>query len=106
MTLRNKVKSQFSPQIKNTSAPNKGKDVAKPTFVSFISPPIPAKTLKEVKEISKFFKKIEKPSLKKSYTQASTANLDSKVTSSNIMMNTLKIKEMFPSLSNKKINSI
>jgi len=45
-------------------------------------------------------------SLKKSYAQASTANLDSRVASSNITMNTLKIKEMFPSLSNKKINSI
>ena len=90
----------------NNPVPNKGKDVAKPTFVSSIPSPIPAKTPKEVKEISKFFKKIEKPSLKKSYTQASTANLDSRVTSSNITINTLKIKEMFSSFSNKKINSI
>jgi len=61
MTLRNKVKSQFSPRVMNNPVPNKGKDVAKPTFVSSIPPPILAKMLKEVKEISKFFKKIEKP---------------------------------------------
>jgi len=90
----------------NNPVPNKGKDIAKPTFVSSISLLILAKTLKKVKEISKIFKKIEKPSLKKSYTQASTANLDSRVASSNITMSTLKIKKMFPSLSNKKIDFI
>ena len=68
MTLRNKVKSQFSPQVMNNPVPNKGKDIAKPTFVSSIPLPILAKIPKEVKEISKFFKKIEKPGLKKSYT--------------------------------------
>jgi len=90
----------------NNPVPNKGKDIAKPTFVSSISLLILAKTLKKVKEISKIFKKIEKPSLKKSYTQVSTANLDSRVASSNITMSTLKIKKMFPSLSNKKIDFI
>ena len=90
----------------NNPVPNKGKDIAKPTFVSSISLLILAKTLKKVKEISKIFKKIEKPSLKKSYTQASIANLDSRVASSNITMSTLKIKKMFPSLSNKKIDFI
>jgi len=90
----------------NNLIPNKDKDVAKPTFVSSIPPPILAKTLKEVREISKFFKKIEKPGPKKSYAQASTANLDSRGTFSNITMNTLKIKKMFSSLSNKKIDSI
>ena len=99
---KNEVHCQWSWHL----VPNKGKDSAKPTFVSSIPPPILAKMPKEVKEISKFFKKIEKPSPKKSYAQASTANLDSRVDSSNITMNTLKIKETFPSLSNKKINSI
>ena len=66
-TLRNKVKSKFASQVKYSQALNKGKDIAKPTFVSFILPPIPAKLSKEVKEISKFFKKIEKPITKKSY---------------------------------------
>jgi len=90
----------------NNLVSNKGKDVAKPTFVSSIPFPISAKTLKKVKEIFKFFRKIKKLSLKKFYTQALTANLDFKVASSNIIINTLKIKEMFPNLSNKKINSI
>jgi len=52
----------------NNLVPNKDKDVVKPTFVSFISLLISAKMPKEVKEISKFFKKIKKHSLKKSYT--------------------------------------
>ena len=70
-TFRNKVKSKFSLQARNIQTPsNKGKDIVKPMFVSAIPPPIPAKSPKEVKEISKFFKKIEKPAVNKSYTQA------------------------------------
>jgi len=90
----------------NNPVSNKGKDIVKPTFVSSISLLILAKTPKKVKEISKFFRKIKKLGLKKFYTQTLTVNLDSKVTSSNITMNTLKIKEIFFNLSNKKINSI
>jgi len=68
MTFRNKVKSKFSSQARNIQTPsNKGKDVVKPMFVSAIPSPIPAKLPKEVKEISKFFKKIEKPTMNKSY---------------------------------------
>ena len=78
----------------------------KPTFVSSIPPPILAKSPKEVKEISKFFKKIEKPTTKKSYAQAPTLKPLSSDKSSNITMNTLKIKETFPNLPNKKIDSI
>ena len=59
--LKNKIKSQFAPQNKLPQALNKGKEVSKPTFVLSIPLPIPAKLPKEVKEISKFFKKIEKP---------------------------------------------
>jgi len=67
MTLRNKVKSKFTPQVKFPQTSNKGKDMSKPTFVSSIPSPILAKLPKEVKEISKFFKKIKKPTTKKSY---------------------------------------
>ena len=67
MTFRSKVKSKFVFQVKNLQAPNKGKDLAKPTFVSSILLPILAKSSKEVKEISKYFKKIEKPVMNKLY---------------------------------------
>ena len=64
-TFRSKVKSKFSPQVKNIQPPvNKGKEVAKPSFVSVILLLIPAKLNKEVKEISKFFKKNWKTSHK------------------------------------------
>jgi len=106
-TFRNKVKSKFSPQTKNIQIPsNKGKEVVKPTFVSAILPPILAKSPKEVKKISKFFKKIEKPTMNKLYVQASSSKLKSNTISSNIAMNTLKIKEAFLNLPNKKIDTI
>jgi len=85
---------------------NKGKDMPKSTFVSSIPPPIAAKSPNEVKEISKFFKKIKKPTTKKSYAQASTPKPHSSDKSSNIAMNTLKIKETFLNLPNNKITSI
>ena len=78
----------------------------KPTFVSSIPSSIPAKSPKEVKKISKFFKKTKKPTTKKLYVQALTPKPYSSNKSSNIVMNTLKIKETFPNLSNKKIDSI
>ena len=105
-TLRSKVKLKFAPQVKISQTLNKGKDMPKPIFVSSISPPILAKSSKEVKEISKFFKKIKKPTTKKSYVQASTPKPNSSDKSFNIVMNTLKIKEIFPNLLNKKIDSI
>ena len=99
-TFRNKVKSKFSPQARNIQIPsNKGKEVVKPTFVSAILPPIPAKSPKEVKEI-------EKPTMNKSYAQALSSKLKSNTVSSNIAMNTLKIKKAFPNLPNKKIDTI
>ena len=66
-TFRSKVRAKFNPQIKKSPSPSKSKEVINPTFVSPIPPPIPAKSLKEVKEISKYFKKIENPTPKKSY---------------------------------------
>ena len=105
-SLRSKISLKFISQVKNILALGKSKDVAKPTFVSSISFLILAKTLKEVREISKFFKKINNSILKKSYAQASISKQNSSVISSNITMNTLKIKKMFSNLPNKKIDSI
>jgi len=106
-TFKNKVKSKFFPQARNIQIlSNKGKEVVKPTFVSAISPPILAKSPKKVKEISKFFKKIEKPTMNKSYAQTLLSKLKSNTISSNIAMNTLKIKEAFLNLPNKKIDTI
>jgi len=106
-TFRSKVKSKFSPQVKNIQPPaNKGKEVAKPSFVSVIPPPILAKSNKEVKEISKFFKKIEKPTTNKSYAQALLPKSKPNASSSDIAMNTLKIKEAFLNFPNKKIDTI
>ena len=85
---------------------NKGKEVAKPSFVSVILPLIPAKLNKEVKEISKFFKNIEKPAINKSYAQASLPKSKPNALFSDIAMNILKIKEAFPNLPNKKIDTI
>jgi len=76
------------------------------TFVSSIPSSIPAKSPNEVKEISKFFKKIKKPTTKKLYVQASTSKPHSSNKSSNIVINTLKIKKTLPNLPNNKIDSI
>jgi len=54
----------------------------------------------------KFFKKIEKPAIYKSYTQTSLPKSKPNASSSNIAMNTLKIKEAFPNLPNNKIDTI
>ena len=106
--FRNKIKSKFSPQVNQPQTNGKGKKIVKPTFVSTLPPPILAKLPKEVNEISKYFKKNEKQLLKKIYTQASSM---SKLTSnlnltSNIVLKTLKIKEMSLHLQNKKINQV
>ena len=57
-SFRHKFSSKFTPkvqEIKNKSKNDKQTD--KPAKFVKISPPIPAKTSKEVKEISRFFKK-------------------------------------------------
>ena len=104
-TFRSKVKVKFNPQPRKFPLSSNNKDTAKLTYVSPIPPPIPAKSSKEVKEISKYFKKTENPTMKKSYTQASS-NLINNNNTSSVAINTLKIKEAFSKLSNKKINSI
>jgi len=104
-TFRSKVKAKFNPQFKKSPLLSNNKNAAKLTYVLPMPPPISAKLLKEVKEISKYFKKTENSTTKKSYAQASSNSINNNNTSS-VAMNTLKIKEAFPKLSNKKINSI
>ena len=110
MTFRNKVKSQFSPQVIKPKDSSKGKEMVKPAFVSSLSPPIPAKSQKEVNKISKYFKKNNNANPTKLYAQASSSskktNTSSSAPVSDITRNTLKIKESFPNLPNAKINLI
>jgi len=68
--------------------------------------PILAKSQKEVNEISKYFKKNNKPSMKKSYAQTSSLKQVSSSSTSSIIIDILKLKETFPSLSNKKIDLV
>ena len=99
ISFRYKVKAQFSPQIIKEISPKKGKDIDKPAAVFVLSPSILAKFSKEVVKISKFFKKNLDNKGKKSYVQVSFAN-------TNTARETLKIKEVFPNLQNKKIENI
>jgi len=73
-----------------------------PASIKKILPPIPAKSLKEVNVISKFFKNNKTDnstsSKAKSYTQASKQNT--------IISDVIKIKETFPSIGAKKIDQI
>ena len=84
---------------------SKGKNKINSPYVSMLPPSIPAKSPKEVHEISKFFKKNHPPNVnKKSYTQVSSNGSNSN--STNMARETLKIKKAFPSLQNKKIEQI
>jgi len=109
-TFRNKVKSQFSPQVIKPKASSKGKETVKPAFVSSLPPPILAKSQKEVNEISKYFKKNNNANPTKLYAQASSSskktNTSSSAPVSDITRDTLKIKESFPNLPNAKIDLI
>jgi len=66
--FRNMVKSKFSPQPIKTMTNGKGKNTIKLATISLIFLPIPAKSLKEVNEILKYFKKKPVSQQKKSYT--------------------------------------
>jgi len=106
-TFRNKVKSQFSPQVSKPKISLKDKETVKPTFVSSLLPPIPAKSQKEINEISKYFKKNTKTSPSKSYMQASSSTkLTSSIPLSDVTRNALKIKETFLNLPNSKIDLV
>jgi len=99
--FRNKVKSKLSSQIVKVPVNVKEKESIKPTYISSLLPPILEKSLKEVNEISKYFKKNPPSTQKKSYTQVS-----SKPAILNIAMETLKIKKAFLNLQNKKIKQV
>ena len=107
-TFRNKVSSKFTPQVpKNSNINNKGKETVKPTFISPIPPPIPAKTQKEVNELWKYFKKNTNPQQKKSYVNATSSTKQSSPSApKNIVKKMLKIKGTFPNLPNKKIKQV
>ena len=100
-SFRNKVKSKFSSQIVKAPINVKGKESIKPTYVSSLLPSIPVKSPKKVNEIFKYFKVNSPLAQRKSYTQVSF-----KLTTLNIAMETLKIKEAFPNLQNKKIKQV
>jgi len=86
---------------------NKGKEIVKPTFISSLSPLIPAKSQKEVNELSKYFKKNTNIPQKKLYMQALSLSKQSDSSSmTNIAMEILKIKEAFSNLLNKKIELV
>ena len=101
ISFRNKVKSKFSPQIVKAPINVKDKEPVKPTYVSPLLPPIPVKPPKKVNKISKYFKKNPPSAQKKFYAQVS-----SKPTTLNIVMEILKIKEAFSNLQNKKIEQV
>ena len=93
------MKAQFNLQINRDNNSKKGKNSIKLASISHLSHLIPAKSSKEVNEISKFFKKNTENKEKKLYAQALSF-------SSNTARKTLKIKEVFPKLQNKKIKNI
>jgi len=89
----------------NNTNNSKGKNKVNSPYVSILSPFIPAKSPKEVNKISKFFTKNHSPNInKKLYAQASSNGSNSNGT--NMARETLKIKEAFLSLQNKKIEQI
>ena len=106
-TFRSKFKSKFSPQVKNIqSLVNKGKEVAKPLFVLVIPPLFQPNRTKKSKKFWNSLKKIEKPATNKLYTQALLLKSKFNVSSSDIAINMLKIKEIFLNLPNRKIDTI
>jgi len=93
----------YTPKVNPIKSGKKGdKDTAKSVSIERLSPPIPTKSPKEVKEISKYFKVLNLPqaknSLRKLYTQP--------FKSGNYTVEVLKIKDAFPSLKANKIENI
>ena len=73
-SFRQKVKAQFNPLLPKNVVSNKGKSTDKAVMVSVLPLPILAKSLKEVVEISKYFKKNSSTNDKKLYAQVSSHN--------------------------------
>ena len=89
----------------NNTNNSKGKNKVNSSYVFVLPPSIPAKSLKEVNKISKFFKKNPSSNVnKKSYAQVSSNSSNSN--STNMAREALKIKEALRSLQNKKIEQI
>jgi len=97
--LRNKIKFKFSLQALKKLTNNKEKNIVKLSYVSTLLSSILAELSKEINEISKYFKKNSSSIQKKSYAQALS-------NSTNTARKTLKIKEAFPNLQNKKIKLV
>jgi len=90
------------PKTNNVLKSRNTKTTEKPASVSFLPSSIPEKSLRKVRNLTKFFKKNnlpkEKKSSKKLYAQASSAR--------NIIRKTLKIKKVFSKLHTSKIKNI
>jgi len=102
-SFRNNVKSKFSLQVTKETAKPKDANILGFPYIFFLPPPIPAKSAKKINEISKYFKQQQPTNYRqKSYAQvlAKQSNL------TNIARETLKIKETFPNLQNKKIEIV
>jgi len=93
----------------NNTNNSKGKNKVNSPYISILLLSIPAKSPKEINEISKFFKKNPSSNInKKSCAQAFSngSNSGSNSNGTNMARETLKIKKAFSSLQNKKIKQI
>jgi len=109
-TLREKISAKFTPRVAPSSNTKNIKSTPKPVPATIDKapppPPLPAKTVKEINTISKYFQN-QKPSnnkskdgskSKKSYAQALKNNIST--------AEVLKIKKTFPTLNAEKIDQV
>ena len=101
-SLRKKIAAKFTLKIQPATNKNKIINKLTPANIERIPPPIPAKSQKEVNQISKYFKNIKLANNTKQpqklYAQASKQNIStSKV---------IKIKEAFSTIGTNKIEQI
>ena len=92
--FRNKVTLKFTPKVNNIPKNKGSKETEKLASVSSLSPPIPMKLPKKIKDIMKYFKKNNNPKDKemtrKLYTQV--------LLSRHSMREALKINKAFPNI--------
>jgi len=102
-TLRRKITAKFTPKIQLVLK-RPAKETSKSILASIekISPPIPAKSQKEINIISKYSKnkqiEIKNPGTNKFYAQVFKQDTSTS--------DVIKIKDMFPSIRTKKIDQI
>ena len=102
-TLRRKITAKFTPKIQLVLK-RPAKETSKSILASIekISPPIPAKSQKEINIISKYSKnkqiEIKNPGTNKFYAQVSKQDTSTS--------DVIKIKDIFPSIRTKKIDQI